>query len=107
MTWNVGGTPTPEVLGINTVPGQDVLAHVLTNGTGSFSQTVTVPVDNNGQHVIGAVVAGSNAPLSQAIFTLEPSFYFSPTSGPVGTPVTVYASGLGAHLYAVGVPCSL
>jgi len=100
-TWNVGGTSTPEVLGINTVPGNDVLAHVLTNGTGSFSQTVTVPVDNNGQHVIGAVVAGSNAPLSQAVFTLEPSFYFSPTSGPVGTPVTVYASGLGAHLYAV------
>lgn len=101
VTWNVGGAPVPEVLGINTVPVQNVLASVLTNGTGGFSQTASVPVDNNGQHVIAAVVAGAKTPLSQATFTLEPSFYFSPSSGPAGTKVTVYASGLGAHPYAV------
>ncbi|MDG6905041.1 MAG: hypothetical protein JRN20_04570 [Nitrososphaerota archaeon] len=101
VSWNVGGAPVPEVLGITTVPEQDVLAYALTNGTGSFFQTVSVPIDNNGQHIIRAVSATDNTTISEATFTVEPSFYFSPSSGPVGTKVTVYASGLGAHPYAV------
>lgn len=99
-TWDIGGSPVPEVLGINTVPGQDLLANVVTNSTGGFSETLPVPVDNNGQHVIQAFVDGAKAPLSEASFTLVPSFYFSPSNGPVGTKITVYANGLGAHMYA-------
>jgi len=105
-TWNVGdpGTPTatsvPEVLGITSVPSEEILGNVATNATGSFSQTVAVPVDNNGAHVIGVFAAGAKTASAQATFTLEPSFRFSPSSGPVGTPITVYASGLGARLYA-------
>jgi len=105
-TWNVGipgaYTPTavPEVRGIDTFPWEEVLANVVTNSTGSFSQTVPAPVDNNGAHVIAVIAAGSKTPAAQATFTLLPSFHFSPSSGPVGTPVTVYATGLGARLYA-------
>jgi len=105
-TWNVGdsGTPTatsvPEVLGITTVPWEEVLGGVATNATGSFSQTLVAPVDNNGAHVIEAIAPGAKTPAAEASFTLLPSFHFSPSSGPVGTPITVYASGLGARLYA-------
>ena len=105
-TWNVGDpgafTPTsvPEVRGITTVPWEEVLANVVTSATGSFSQVVAAPVDNNGAHVIAAIAAGAKTPVAEAIFTLLPSFHFSPSSGPVGTPVTVYATGLGARLYA-------
>jgi len=105
-TWHVGdsGTPTgtsvPEVLGINTVPWQEVLGNVVTNATGSFSKTLPVPIDNNGAHVIGVFAAGAKTATAQASFTSLPSFRFSPSSGPVGTPITVYATGLGARLYA-------
>jgi hypothetical protein len=105
-TWNVGDpgafTPTsvPEVRGIYTVPWEEVLGNVVTNATGSFSTVVPAPVDNNGAHVIAAIAAGAKTPAAEATFTLLPSFHFSPSSGPVGTPVTVYATGLGARLYA-------
>jgi len=105
-TWHVGdsGIPTstsvPEVLGITTIPWEQVLGNAVTNATGSFSLTVPAPVDNNGAHVIGAYAPGAKTAAAQASFTLLPSFHFSPSSGPVGTPITVYASGLGARLYA-------
>ncbi len=105
-TWNVGipgaysPTAVPEVRGINTIPWEEVLANVVTNSTGSFSQVVPAPIDNNGAHVIAVIAAGAKTPAAQASFTLLPSFHFSPSSGPVGTPVTVYATGLGARLYA-------
>ena len=105
-TWNVGvigpvtGSSVPEVLGVNNVPWEESLGSVVTNATGSFSQTVAVPVDNCGQHVIEVIAAGAKTAVAQATFTLLPSFTFSPSSGPAGTPVTVYATGLGAKLYA-------
>jgi len=105
-TWKVGdsGTPTatsvPEVLGITSVPWEEVLGTVVTDSVGSFSQTIPVPVDNNGAHIIGVFASGAKTALALATFTVLPSFHFSPSSGPVGTPITVYATGLGARLYA-------
>jgi len=105
-TWDVAVigavTPTsvPQILGINTAPWELVLGNVVTNATGAFSRTVAVPVDNCGSHVIEVVAPGAKTADAEATFTSLPSFSFSPTSGPVGTPVTVYATGMGAKLYA-------
>ena len=100
VTWNIGGDPVPQVNGVNTDPFQIQIGSVATNASGSFAQTLAVPVDNNGQHIITAVGVGLNAPQAKATFVLEPEFTFSPASGPPGTPITVTATGLGARLYA-------
>jgi hypothetical protein len=61
---------------------------------------VPVPVDFGGSKVI-LTSSNTGADLGgKAVYTLEPSFQVSATSGAVGSPVTVNASGLGYGLYS-------
>jgi hypothetical protein len=99
VSWVLGGNPT-EVTGIKAVSWQEKLASVQTNSSGSFFVTVNVPTDDGGKHVIQVYSANDTAFQGLAVFTLEPSFSTSVSSGPAGTPIVVAAHGLGDGVYS-------
>ncbi len=66
----------------------------LANGTGFFNTTVTVPVTGNGRHNI--TIVDANNVVFAVFLTVVPSLTVSPTSGPVGTSVTVNGFGFPA-----------
>jgi hypothetical protein len=99
VSWVLGGNP-PEVTGINALPIQEKLTSLQTDSSGSFSVTITAPKDNGGKHVIQVYDTNGTALQNPAIFTLEPSFSISPSSGPAGTPILVIAHGLGDGVYS-------
>jgi hypothetical protein len=98
-SWVVAGNP-PRVTGVNATPIQSTLGQMETDAAGSFSLSVAVPIDYGGQHVIQAFFVNGTAITGRGIFTLEPSFSISPTSGPAGTPIKVTALGLGYGPYS-------
>ena len=99
VSWVLGGNPT-EVTGISAVPTQEKLSSVQTDSSGSFSVTVTAPVDNGGKHVIQAFTSNGTALQGLSLFALEPSFNVSSVSGPAGSTVLVTAHGLGDGTYS-------
>ncbi len=65
---------------------------ITSSPVGSFScSTVTIPTADQGGHAISATDAASNS--ASAPFTVEPSLSVSPTSGTVGSTVTVSGNG--------------
>jgi len=99
-SWVVQAIPTPQVTGISTPASQTILGQAQTNATGSFSAQIAVPTDYGGTHFIQAFFSNGTALSAKATFVLEPSFTFSPKSGPDGTPITFTATGLGYGLYS-------
>ena len=99
VSWTFGGNPT-ETTGINATPVQWKLARVQTNASGSFTAQVTAPADNGGKHVIQAYSVNGTTLPGEEIFTLEPSFKTSSSSGPAGSPITIFATGLGIGVYS-------
>lgn len=98
--WVVKATPTPQVTGISTPAVQTMLGTTQTNATGSFSAQIAVPRDYGGTHFIQAFFTNGTALSAKATFIVEPSFTFSPKSGPDGTPISFVATGLGYGLYS-------
>jgi hypothetical protein len=98
-SWVVSGNPG-EVTGINTPAIQRTLGSTQTNATGGFSTQIVVPADYGGAHFIQAFLANGTALIPKATFDIEPSFTFSPKSGPDGTRITFVATGLGYGLYS-------
>jgi hypothetical protein len=67
----------------------------ITSGTGgSFTATFTIPFSTVGDHTVTATDA--NRDQASATFTVIPSIMIFPTSGPVGTIVTVSGQGFAA-----------
>ncbi len=99
VSWTFGGNPT-ETTGIHAVPVQWKLANVQTNASGYFSAQVAAPVDNGGKHLIQVYGSNGSALPGGNIFTLEPSFKISSFSGPAGSPITIFATGLGIGVYS-------
>jgi len=99
-SWVIQAIPTPQVTGISTAAIQITLGSAQTDATGSFSMQMAVPTDYGGAHFIQAFLANGTALPAKATFTVEPSFHFSPTSGPDGTPITFVATGLSYGLYS-------
>jgi hypothetical protein len=100
-TWVVGADPsTVNYLGANYTKLNVVLDTVTTSSTGAFSVTIDAPKDFGGQHSIYAVVGTTE--LSEGSFTSLRTVTITPTSGPVGTPITITYSGLGDSLYTGG-----
>jgi hypothetical protein len=102
-SWIVQAVPTPQVTGVNMPTFQRNLGSTQTDSSGAFSVQIVVPSDYGGPHTIQAfspngTFLGGLPPKS--VFTVEPSFHFSPTSGPDGTPINVVATGLGYTEYA-------
>lgn len=76
------------------------MAVVTTDASGAFSFSTTVPSDFGGVHDIYAVVNG--AAIAHGGYQTTRSLSISPTSGPIGTPITITYTGMGATLYTAG-----
>lgn len=99
-SWVIQAIPTPQVTGISTPAIQVMLGSAQTNATGSFSAQIAVPTDYGGSHFIQAFFTNGTALAAKATFDVEPSFHFSPISGPDGTPITFTATGLSYGEYS-------
>jgi hypothetical protein len=100
-TWLVQTEPdTVNYLGRSDTLLAVVLAATTTDAHGSFALSLKAPVDWGGVHDIYAVVNGVED--AHGGFILLRTVTVSPTSGPVGTPITITYSGLGPSLYTGG-----
>jgi hypothetical protein len=100
-TWVVGANPsTVNYLGANYTKLNVVIGTVTTDATGAFSTTINVPQDFGGLHAIFAVV--NNSQLAEGSFTTLRTVTMTPSSGPVGTPITITYTGLGDSGYTAG-----
>ena len=77
------------------------MASVTTDANGGFSFKAKAPEDFGGPHDVYAVVNG--AAVAKGGFQTNPKFTMSPTSGPVGTPITIKYTGIGSTLYTGGI----
>ncbi len=81
------------------------LATVTTDASGAFTFKTKAPTDFGGTHDIYAVQdagAGDAAAVAHAGFELTRILTVSPLSGPVGTPITITYTSLGASQYTGG-----
>jgi len=63
------------------------MASVTTDANGGFTYKAKAPEDFGGPHDIFAVVNG--AAVAKGGFQTNPKFTMTPTSGPIGTPITI------------------
>lgn len=73
---------------------------VKTDASGAFSFATKVPADFGNVHDIYLVKDG--VAVAKGGFEIFRTVKISPTSGPIGTPITVTYTGLGASLYTAG-----
>jgi hypothetical protein len=69
-------------------------ASITSDASGGFTATFAVPPSTAGSHVVGAA-AGSNEVLKTLV--IVPAISVNPTSGPIGTSVTVNGTGFTAN----------
>jgi hypothetical protein len=100
-TWVVDIQPNSvNYLGPNYTKFNVDMATVTTDANGAFTYTTKVPSDFGGIHDIFAVQNG--VAVAHGGFQFTRTLTISPTSGPIGTPITVTYTGLGASLYTAG-----
>lgn len=100
-SWVAGIEPnTVNYMGTSYVNYNVDMATVTTDSTGSFTFKTKIPSDWGGVHDIYAIAAGVGA--GHGGIQVARGFTMTPTSGPVGTPITVTYTGLGPKLYAAG-----
>jgi hypothetical protein len=100
-TWKVGADPsTVNYLGSQDTAIDTLIDTVTTNSSGGFTFNYTAPQDFGGTHSIYVVSKGSA--LAEGSFTTLRTVTVTPSSGPIGTPITITYSGLGASQYTGG-----
>ena len=77
------------------------IATVTTDANGAFTYFTKIPRDFGGVHDIYAVQNG--VAIAHGGFQMNTTLKISPTSGPIGTPITVTYTGMGPNLYTGGV----
>ncbi len=99
--WNAEVDPTTvNYRGVSYRPLNVVMGTVTTDANGAFSFATNAPDDFGLAHDIYALVNG--AVVGKGGYEIARSVSISPTSGPIGTPITITYSGLGASLYTSG-----
>jgi hypothetical protein len=100
-TWMADVEPnTVNYLGTSYSALNAVMATVTTNSSGAFTYQTKAPADFGGIHNIYAVVNG--AAVGHAGFEELRILKVTPTSGPIGTPITITYTSMGASLYTGG-----
>ena len=75
-------------------PQEKEFGTVKVGGSGQIDLPITIPDDLGGLH--GLAVRNGDKTLARVFFVIETSIVsISPTSGPVGTPVTIHLKGVG------------
>jgi hypothetical protein len=100
-TWIADVQPnTVNYMGTSYTKFNVVIATISTDALGGFVYKTKVPSDFGGVHDIYAV--NNNVALAHGGLQIARTLKISPTSGPIGTPVTITYTGLGPSLYAAG-----
>jgi len=100
-TWLADVEPnTVNYLGTSYSKLTVVMTTVTTSSSGAFTFNTTAPPDFGGIHDIYAVVNG--AAVGHAGFEELRILKVTPTSGPIGTPITITYTSMGASLYTGG-----
>ena len=76
------------------------MAKVTTDANGGFTFKTKAPSDFGGVHDIYAVVDG--VAVAHGGYQMLRTVSISPKSGPIGTPITITYTGMGASLYTAG-----
>jgi hypothetical protein len=101
VTWALDPQPgTVNYMGRYEKKFAVVLRTLKTDASGDFTVSLTAPADFGGVHDIYAVIGGKE--VAHGGFITLRKLTVSPTSGPVGTPITITYSGLGASEYEGG-----
>ncbi len=101
VTWVASPQPdTVNYLGRAQSTLNVTLATVTTSSSGSFTYSTKAPADFGGQHQIYAVV--NNTAVAYGAFYLLRTLTVTPTRGPIGTPIHITYTGIGASLYTGG-----
>ena len=100
-TWVADVLPNSvNYMGVKFAKVNIVMAKVTTDANGAFTYKTKVPSDFGGVHDI--YVVSNGASLAHGGYQISRKVSISPKSGPIGTPITVTYSGLGASLYTAG-----
>ena len=100
-TWVADVLPNSvNYMGVKFTKVNIVMDKVTTDATGAFTYKTKVPSDFGGVHDIYAVANGVS--VAHGGYQISRKVSISPKSGPVGTPITVTYTGLGASLYTAG-----
>lgn len=100
-TWVADVEPnTVNYLGTSYAKSTVVMTTVSTDASGNFSFATTAPADFGGVHDIYAVANG--VAVAHGGFELLRILSVTPRSGPVGTPITITYTSMGASLYTGG-----
>jgi hypothetical protein len=100
-TWVADVLPNSvNYMGVKFAKVNIVMAKVTTDANGAFTYKTKVPSDFGGVHDIYAVSNGAS--LAHGGYQISRKVSISPKSGPIGTPISVTYSGLGASLYTAG-----
>jgi len=92
LTWETSAGS--RVSGLGFAPQENVIAQIKVGSDGRIEWPVTIPHDLGGLH--GLALRSGDDLLARAFFVIETSIVsISPTSGPVGTPVTIHLKGVG------------
>lgn len=93
-SWNVGDGTFHGVVATET---RDVLGTATVDAEGSATLTFTVPEDYGYVHNLFAETDGEQ--VARQGFVVVPEMTVSPTSGPVGTPITITVTGIGYRFW--------
>jgi hypothetical protein len=100
-TWLADVEPnTVNYMGTSYAKFTVIMATVTTNAQGNFSYPTKAPADFGGVHDIYAVQNG--VALAHGGFELLRILSVTPRSGPIGTPITITYTSMGASLYTGG-----
>ena len=100
-TWVTDVQPnTVNYMGTSYTKYNVVIATISTDALGGFVYKTKVPSDFGGVHDIYAV--NNNVALAHGGLQVARTLSISPKSGPIGTPITITYTGMGASLYTVG-----
>ncbi|HKY88599.1 MAG TPA: hypothetical protein VJ141_01360 [Candidatus Limnocylindrales bacterium] len=92
-SWKLEGTANEEFVGRAFEPVRTPVASATIDAGGGFSATFEAPVDFGFSHDV--TVEQGDRLLNKAAFRLDPRVSISPTSGPLGTPITIRMEGVG------------
>lgn len=93
-------TENGHFLGMDATKTQTTMRQVTTDASGRATFSFTVPTDFGYVHNTALVLNGEEA--ARQGFTVTPSLSIEPSSGPLGTPITVSVNGLGYSFYQSG-----
>jgi hypothetical protein len=93
-------TDSVDYIGRNVEKFGVVLTGARTDASGAFRVALKAPRDFGGIHDIYAVIDGKQ--VAKGGFLIERRLTITPKRGPIGTPITIHATGLGSPLYDSG-----